>query len=310
MIRLVALGECMLEVQAQGFGAAQFAYGGDTFNTAVYLRRCAADHQIEVHYATAVGDDTLSEALMQAWAAEGLRLDAVQRLPGYLPGLYLIETDPDGERRFHFWRQQSAARRYFAQAIPTPLEAMASQWDCLYLSGISLAILDEPSRARLWALMRALRERGARVVFDNNYRPRLWADAAQARRTFEQAYALADTALITLEDHVAVHGAASAEQALAELGAMNVREVVVKRGALPTLVRSQRGQAWAEVPTYAVNHVVDTTAAGDSFAGAYLSRRLLGVQADEAAAWGNRVASVVIQHRGAIIPAAVMPRAT
>ncbi len=309
MIRFVALGECMLEVQAQGFGTAQFAYGGDTFNTAVYLQRCAADAQIEVHYATAVGEDTLSERLLQAWAQEGLRLDAVQRLPGFLPGLYLIETDPDGERRFHFWRQHSAAREYFAQSSPSPLEAMASQWDWLYVSGISLAILDEHSRARLFALMQSMRARGARVVFDNNYRPRLWASAGDAQRVFEQAYGHADMALITLEDHLAVHGAASTEDGLAQLSLLGVQEVVVKRGAQPTLVRSEHKQPWIEVPTYPVAQVVDTTAAGDSFAGAYLSRRLLGLDPAACAAWGNRVASVVVQHRGAIIPHDAMPPA-
>jgi hypothetical protein len=42
----VAIGECMLEVQANGFGPSVLSYGGDTFNTAVYLRRCAAPANI------------------------------------------------------------------------------------------------------------------------------------------------------------------------------------------------------------------------------------------------------------------------
>jgi 2-dehydro-3-deoxygluconokinase len=47
---------------------------------------------------------------------------------------------------------------------------------------------------------------------------------------------------------------------------------------------------------------VDTTAAGDSFAGAYIAARLAGAGATEAAAAGNRLAARVVQHRGAVLP--------
>jgi sugar/nucleoside kinase (ribokinase family) len=51
---------------------------------------------------------------------------------------------------------------------------------------------------------------------------------------------------------------------------------------------------------------VDTTAAGDSFAGAYIASRLAGATAGQAAAAGNRLAARVVQHRGAILPMASM----
>jgi 2-dehydro-3-deoxygluconokinase len=51
-----------------------------------------------------------------------------------------------------------------------------------------------------------------------------------------------------------------------------------------------------------VANVVDTTAAGDSFAAGYLSRRLRGSTPEDATQFGNRLAARVIGHRGAIIP--------
>lgn len=306
-VRVVAFGECMLELQGQPFGTLQQAYGGDTLNTAVYLARCGARHGLQVDYATALGDDGLSSGLLQRWQAEGLATGLVRRLPGKLPGLYLIEVDAHGERRFHYWREQAAARAYFDTAEgDTPLEQQAGQIDALYLSGISLAILPPAGRARLAALAQALRARGAAVVFDNNYRPRLWPDAATAQAAFAQFTALASTALMTLDDEQALWQCASAEAALQRTLALPCPEVVVKRGAADTLVRLG-DHAPLAVPTVPVPRVVDTTAAGDSFAGAYLATRLAGGSAEAAAAAGNRLAATVVQHRGALIPLAAMP---
>ena len=304
--RVVLFGECMLELQGKAFGAMHQTYGGDTLNTAVYLARCGAASGLRVSYATSLGDDALSAGMAQRWSAEGLDLSAVQRIAGRMPGLYMIEVDDRGERRFSYWRDTSAARAYF-DADTTPLEEGVSDWDALYLSGISLAILPPAGRERLFALMKALRERGAAVVFDNNYRPRLWPEAAAARACFARAFELASIALVTADDHQALLGLATLSDAIAAARTLAPPEIVIKRGAASTLVRSaSAGDGWQEAATESVPQVVDTTAAGDSFAAGYLSRRLLGDAAIAAARFGNRLAGRVIQHRGAIIAPELM----
>ena len=94
-------------------------------------------------------------------------------------------------------------------------------------------------------------------------------------------------------------------RAVAAAQELNVPEIVIKRGAAPTLVRSG-SSPWHSVPTQTLATVVDTTAAGDSFAAGFLSRRLRGTPPEEAAQFGNRLAARVIAHRGAIIPLDVM----
>ncbi|CAM4089965.1 sugar kinase [Roseateles saccharophilus] len=297
-VSVAALGECMLELQGEAFAGMRQSFGGDTLNTAVYLARCGGAG-LNVHYATGLGDDGLSAGLLQRWAAEGVQTGLVQRLPGRLPGLYMIELDDRGERRFHYWRGQAAARAYF-DAATTALEECADTLDALYLSGISLAILPDAGRERVITLMARMRERGALVAFDNNYRPRLWAGAAEARHWYERALAASSLALITADDHQALHGLASLDDAVADAQALPVVEIAIKRGALPT--RVGLGGAWRDVATEAVPRIVDTTAAGDSFAAGYLSQRLRGAAPVEAAAFGNRLAARVIQYPGALIP--------
>jgi len=298
-LRVALLGECMIELQGPAFGSLTQGFGGDTLNTAVYLARCGGA-AFEVSYATALGDDGLSQGMLDRWQAEGVQIGLVQRLPGRLPGLYMIELDDHGERRFSYWRDSAAARAYF-EAPNTPLEARIGEWDAFYLSGISLAILPPAGRERAFALMAQLRERGAAVIFDNNYRPRLWPDAAVAREVFACAFELASCALITADDHQLLMGLPTLEAGVGAAQALPTPELIIKRGAAPTLVRAAESTAWLEAATEPVPRVVDTTAAGDSFAAGYLSRRLAGADAVEAARYGNRVAGRVIQHRGALI---------
>ena len=333
-LRVVCFGECMIELQGQAFGVMHQTYGGDSLNTAVYLARCGRHIGLQVDYATALGDDALSSGMLLRWQAEGVATALVRRLPGRLPGLYLIEVDEHGERRFSYWRDQAAARAYFegpgdarvgarvdgrgdmlidtrVDAVSTsplgttPLEQQADRIDALYLTGISLAILPPAGRDRLAAVAQAMRARGATVVFDNNYRPQLWPDAATARINFQRFLALATVALLTLDDEQALAGEPDANAQLRRTLALPCPEVVVKRGPASTLVRCA-GKALQEVPTVRVAQVVDTTAAGDSFAGAYLAARLGGASAAAAALAGNRLAARVVQHRGAVIPLADM----
>ncbi|MGQ3053972.1 MAG: sugar kinase [Roseateles sp.] len=299
---IAALGECMLELQGQAFGNLRQTFGGDTLNTAVYLSRCGGT-DLRVHYATALGDDSLSTGLLDRWAAEGIQTGLVQRLVGRVPGLYLIELDAGGERRFHYWRGQAAARSYFDTAA-TALEEQADALDALYLSGISLAILPQAGRERVLALMTRMRARGAVVAFDNNFRPRLWDSAADARYWYGRAFAASTIALITADDHQALHAMPDLDTAVTAAQALPVAEIAIKRGALPARV-GLNGE-WQDVATEAVPRVVDTTAAGDSFAAGYLSRRLRGLPPAEAAAFGNRLAARVIQHPGALIPREAM----
>ena len=305
---VVLFGECMIELRGQVFGTMQQGFGGDTLNTAIYLARLCRDQDIQVSYATALGIDVFSDHMIAAWQAEGIDTSLVSLLSNHMPGLYAIQVDPSGERHFFYWRDTSTARSYF-EAPSTPLEDMTSDLSVFYFSGISLAILPPEGRERLLATAGRVRAEGGMVAFDNNFRPRLWSSVADARAIYDRTYALSDLVLITLDDEMALRGETDADRALANVLALEVPEVVIKRGVQPTLVRVA-GTPPVAVPVEPVSRVVDTTAAGDSFAGAYLAMRLTGIPPATAARAANRMAGVVVQHPGAIIPAEAMPTPT
>src|SRR5471032_1736326 len=94
--RAVCVGEVMIELLRGGDGRFAIACGGDTFNTAIYLARAGA----AVAFATALGDDPYSDSMRALLAAEGVSSEAILRVNGRLPGLYLVDTDPAGKQHF------------------------------------------------------------------------------------------------------------------------------------------------------------------------------------------------------------------
>ena len=237
-VRVGLIGECMVELQRQADGGMRQSFGGDTLNTAVYLSRLCGAEDIAVDYLTALGDDPMSQAMRARWREDGVGDGHVRVLVDRLPGLYMIQTDAEGERSFLYWRGESAARYCFDGPGAEQLLAILGDYHTLYLSGISLAILTVEGRERLLAALRQARSRGTRIVFDNNYRPRLWPGAAEARKHYEALLGLVDIALVTWEDDVAVFGFATPEQLFSHYAGLGVGEVVIKRGAGSCLLQS------------------------------------------------------------------------
>jgi 2-dehydro-3-deoxygluconokinase len=298
MTRVASVGECMIELSQAGDGLLRRSWGGDTLNTAVYLARLG----VAVDYVTALGDDPLSDEMVAAWRAEGVGTGRVVRAPGRLPGLYLISTDAAGQRRFDYWRDSAPARLLFDLPETHEIVAALAGYDLVYLSGISLALYGEAGRERLLGALDATRARGGRVAFDTNFRLRLWPDRALARAAYREALRRADTVLASAEDLGQLFG----DGGDAELPTRNAEREVVLKLAEAAVRIFHRGTELA-VPAPPVENVVDTTAAGDSFAAAYLAARLAGADLETAARCGHSLAGAVVQHRGAIIPRAAMP---
>ncbi|WP_127088592.1 sugar kinase [Aquabacter cavernae] len=299
MTSVVCVGEVMVELARGADGRFGLGFGGDTFNTAVYLSRAG----IETAYATALGDDLFSGQLMALAALEGVGRDTMLQVKGRMPGLYLITTDDKGERTFHYWRDTSPARALFElEGWQEVAERMVTA-RAVYFSGITLSLYTNTGLGRFLAALELAGTKGAQRVFDGNFRPRGWGgDLARARTVFAEAMKRASIALPTFEDEVALWGDASPMATIERITTYGVREVVVKNGPAGALIYAD-GQV-IEVPVEREVLPVDTTGAGDSFNAGYLAARLKGASPAEAALEGHRLAGAVIMHRGALIPRA------
>lgn len=294
-MRLVCCGECMVELAPAGTDLFSMGFAGDTFNTAWYARR-ALPVPWQVDYLSALGDDPLSARMAEFMAGAGIGTGHVTRLPGRTPGLYMIELQ-DGERRFSYWRGQSAARD-FAQDRGR-LDRAFAQASVICFSGITLGILQPADRDRFLAAVAQARAAGALVVFDPNLRPRLWPDNATMCAAVMQAAAVCDLALPSHEDEAEHFGDPTPLATAQRYAGAGVPLVVVKNGA-SQMMTLDRGTTALHDPEV-VPRVVDSTAAGDSFNAGFLAAHLTGADLSAAVRRGAQLAAQVVQGKGALV---------
>lgn len=300
-LNTVAVGEAMVELAPVGDATYRRGFAGDTFNTIWHMAQ-ALRGRGTAGFVTRVGTDRISDAFVAELAADGLDVSVTDRDPLRGMGLYLIQLD-GVERSFHYWRDTSAARALAADA-----DALARAFagvGLIHLSGITLAILPAADRENLFRALVRARGQGARVSFDPNIRPRLWASLDEVRQVIPRMLALTDIALPSFDDEALVWGDANPQTTIARLAAAGVAEVAVKDGAGPVAVCS--GGVIQTHATLAVQGIVDTTGAGDGFNAGYLAARLSGQTPQSAVATGQRFAAQVIRHFGARLPKAAVP---
>ena len=293
----LSVGECMVELAQIGPDTYRRGFAGDTFNTAWYARRLLpADWQVA--YASCLGTDAVSDEMAGFIAGAGIDTGALRRVADRTVGLYMISVEA-GERSFSYWRSQSAARRLAEDA--GWLDQVLAGRGVIHFSGITLAILAPEHRRTLCAALDRARAAGALVSFDTNLRPRLWDNEATMRDGLMLGAASADIVLPSFDEETALFGDRAPAETVARYRAAGAQTVVVKDGAGPvTLCGPETGEfTLAPVP---VARVVDTTAAGDSFAAGLLVGLATGRPLAEAARGAMALAARVIGAPGALVP--------
>ncbi|HWU64477.1 MAG TPA: sugar kinase [Ensifer sp.] len=293
----LSVGECMIEMASLGGPDFRLGFAGDTMNTAWYSRACLPQDSWNVAYFTRLGEDVYSAKMLSFFEENGIDTRLITRHPSRRPGLYMIEIT-DGERSFTYWRDQSAAKTLADDR--SALSKAFNEASVVYFSGITMAILDEAGRTNFLGAMTTARSTGKTVVFDPNLRPRLWSSVDEMRSVTMQAAAVSDILLPSFDDEAATFGDADLDACADRYLAAGAKRVLVKNGGGPMLYAEARDRHRTE----AIERIkpVDTTGAGDSFNGGFLSALLTGATPDEAIAKGHAVSLQVIMHRGALLP--------
>ena len=299
MAKIVSIGECMLEMQREADGRYLLTHGGDTFNFAQYLAWLSGEED-KVFYLTAIGNDSLSEEMLNSWKYAGLQTDLIMHDKERTSGLYFANTDAEGNRDYIFYRSTAAAKEMFSHPKSQEIFKRALEGDVIYASLISLMILSPSDREKLIAVFEAANNKGITTVFDTNFRASGWISSKEAKEWLEKIAPFTSIALPTNDDCLHIFDEKEPDAIIERFQALGVKEVVVKCGA-DGCQGSSEGNTFKVKPSAPIE-ALDTTAAGDSFNAGYLYGKLRGHTPAISAQVGNQIAGEVIQHRGAIIP--------
>ncbi len=286
----------MVELSPAGSGLWRQSFAGDVLNTLWYARAVLRENWL-VQFHSAVGMDPVSNDMLRFIETAGISCANMPRIEDRHPGLYIINLDK-GERSFHYWRDTSAARLMLRD--PQILWKKIEVADVVYLSGITLAILP-PVDAE--ALLQGIEKRikpDAILAFDPNIRTELWDDPGWMRNLISRAGGMAEIVFPSFCDEQLSFGDVSIEATADRYLELGASQVVVKNGENPTLVAN--GEIRQEFPVPTGFDVVDTTAAGDSFAGAYLAKLATTGSITKSVETAQACAARVVSHNGALVP--------
>jgi len=255
--------------------------GGSSANMAVGLARLGA----QVGMVACLGDDSLSDFLIEFLQAEHVDTSHVQRAPGFLPSLCLTEVSPPDRFPQVFYRHD---------AVDTMLRVTDS--DLLYVASAGMFITNgtslcaSPSRESTYLALERASQAGCRVVFDVDYRSMSWPNAAAAGQAIRLALPFMDVLIGNQAELRLVAGHDDLDYATAML-AERVPLLVSKLGEQGT--RVWQGRESTFLPPYAVE-VVSTIGAGDGFASGFLYALLTGKPVAECLHYGNAAAAIVV----------------
>ena len=292
--RITALGEPLLELQPVDNGSVHLAFGGDVANSMICLCRILGAGAKRISLVTALGDSSYS-----AWLREGLCREGInvieQSLAGE-PGIYALPLGPAGGPGFSYWRASSAARAFLQSADLGRLEELLGDSQLLLVTGITLALCSSASFEHLCRWVDRHRD-GCRVVFDCNFRRKLWDSETQARERIGKFERLAAVIATGGEDERTLWGAESTAQIIERVSRLSA-EYLIRGGPAGCWVGL--GGECQHVPTEPLTVIGDTAGAGDAHLAGYMAARVSGRGRAEAAAYANKAAAVIVGQRGSV----------
>jgi 2-dehydro-3-deoxygluconokinase len=292
--RIAALGEPLLELQPADDGGVRLAFGGDVANSMICISRILGAATRSISLVTALGDSSYSAWLRQRLMREGIHV--IEPSIEGEPGIYGLPLDPTSRPGFSYWRAQSAARAFLQSADLARFEDLLGDAQLLLVTGITLALCSKASFEHLCRWVERHRD-GCRVVFDCNFRRRLWDSETQARERIGTFERLASVIATGGEDEKTLWGATDTAQIIERVSRMSA-ECLIRSGPEGCWVGS--GREYQHVPTEPVAVVGDTAGAGDSHLAGYLGARISGYDRADAVAYANKAAAVIVGQSGSV----------
>lgn len=249
-----------------------------------------------------VGDDMHGHFLNDVLRKKGISTEGLVFDKTVFTTLAFVNLSASGERDFSFARKPGADTCLGKSEVKYELIKNAE----IFHIG-SLSLTNNPAREATFAALECAKENGCVISYDPNYRERLWKDKTTAIENICSVLEYIDIIKVSDDEGRLMTGKSTPEAIASVLLGRGISCVILTLGGKGAYVLTNE----AVVAVNGRNAVVkDTTGAGDSFFGGFLSCMLregkkpweLNIkEVNRYAEFANAVASIVVGRRGGIL---------
>ena len=300
---VVALGELLIDftkngVSQQGNPLLEANPGGAPCNVLAMLRKLGKS----CAFVGKVGDDMFGHQLRETAEEAGICTDYLLMDKEQHTTLAFVQTFPNGDRDFSFYRDPGADMMLREDELPLDVMREAK----IFHFG-TLSMTHEGVRQATKKAVAAAKEGGALISFDPNLRPPLWSSLEKAREQIEWGLSQCDILKIADNELEFMTGETDFGKGAARLKEQypNIRVLNVTAGADGSY-SFYNGQC-VYVPSFRLGGTIETTGAGDTFCACVLNfvlehgvKELTEEQLTAMLGFANAAAYLVTTKKGAI----------
>lgn len=301
---VVVVGELLVDFTPHGISEGNHPCfernpGGGPANLACAVAKLGG----KVAFLSQVGDDMFGQALKHIVEKEGVDCSQVRLSGEYKTTLAFVGLDEQGERSFSFYRKNGADTMMETKEFDL---SVLNHTNYFFLSSVLMA--EGMSRQMSFDCLEYAKEHRIPVVFDPNLRENLWESAEEMKKYVIKTLPYANIVKVSEEELMFLMESKEIEQAAKAMREQYDLDILlVTLGKDGCSAYTKKGVVHHK--GFQVEIPVDTTAAGDSFNGGFLSKLVsydkshMECTLEEIAECikvGNAVGSLTVTKRGAI----------
>lgn len=293
-INVCSIGEAMIEISNIKNSLYNQSFAGDTLNFCNYLDK----KKLNAFFLSAIGKSKISQSLLDFIKSKNISTKYIKQINQFEVGLYLIKNKDNGEKQFFYWRDESAAKQYFNNIDFLNLYKELKNFDYIYFSGITLSIIHISKLNNFIKLLKLLKSKKIKIVFDFNIRPSRW-NKKNLNIFLDSVLKYVDICFLSGEDMnywKNKNNIKSYEQIVRKY---KLKHSIFRKNAKFTYVFLNKTRYVFK--NKLLKKVVDTSGAGDGFNAAYLSNFIVNNDPVLALKAGSSLGSKIVMKKGAIV---------
>ena len=299
---VVALGELLIDftengTSGQGNPVYEANPGGAPCNVLSMLNRLG--HQTA--FLGKVGNDIFGRQLRSTVESAGINVEGLLTDEDVRTTLAFVETKPDGDRDFSFYRNPGADMMLREEEVRDDIIAAGK----IFPFG-TLSMTNEPVRSATKHAIAVAKENGALISFDPNIREPLWKDMEEAKE--QTAYGLSVCDILKISDNEIqwFSGKEDYTEGIRMLQqTYQIPLILLSMGRDGS--RAYYKNMIVEVPAFLQKNTIETTGAGDTFGACCLHyilqyglMELTEQQLKDMLTFANAAASIITTRKGAL----------